>query len=140
VGVHNVFPPGLQIRNVTRVIKHPDFVPSPRHINDIALLRLSSPINLATSDHHAGVTCLPSQSTDLNFPMVGTRLAVIGWGVLADGGSLPNELQQVLVNALAHDDPRCIRATYDRERQFCAMVDGGGKDACQGTLIGISSD
>jgi secreted trypsin-like serine protease len=33
---------------------------------------------------------------------------------------------------LANDDWRCINASYDKQRQFCAMVDGGGKDSCQG--------
>jgi hypothetical protein len=127
-----------QIRNVTRVVAHPDYVPPPRHINDIALLRLSSPIDLITPANHVGLACLPSQSNDLNFPKVNTPLAVIGWGRLAEDGSLPNELQQVLVKTLANDDPRCNRTTYDRERQFCAMVDGGGKDSCQGKLVKIS--
>jgi len=132
VGVHNVYSPSPQVRDVIQVIIHPNFVPTGEHVNDIALLRLSSPVNFTTPDHHAGVTCLPPQSTDINFPEPGTPLAVVGWGALTENGSFPDELQQVRVMALPIDDSRCISAAYDRERQFCAMVDGGGKDSCQG--------
>ena len=32
IGVHNLKSPSPQIRNITQVIPHPDFVPSPRHM------------------------------------------------------------------------------------------------------------
>ncbi|CAF2120402.1 unnamed protein product [Rotaria magnacalcarata] len=132
IGIHNRNLPSYQIRNVSKVIQHPDYVPPPQHINDIALIRLSSPVDLTSSGNLVGIACLPSQSTDLNYPMTGTRLAVIGWGILAENGELPGELQQVRVMSLANDDPRCVKTTYNKERQFCAMIDGGGKDSCQG--------
>ena len=138
IGNHDVALPSPQIRRIIKAIPHPDYVPPPKHINDIALLRLSSPVNLTTSDHHAGVTCLPSQSSDLNFPMADTRLAVIGWGRLFHGGPTASKLRQVRVKTLANDDWRCINSSYDKERQFCAMVDGGGKDSCQGKFLKIS--
>ena len=101
-------------------------------INDIALVRLSSPVNMSTPDTLATATCLPAQTMDLNYPKMGTRLAVIGWGRLSFTGGSPTELQQVRVFTLANDDPRCSNATFDQQKQFCAMVEGGGKDSCQG--------
>ncbi len=53
-------------------------------------------------------------------------------GTLSSGGSPATKLRQVRVITLANDDWRCINASYDKQRQFCAMVDGGGKDSCQG--------
>ena len=135
IGVHDRFLPSPQIRNISKVVQHFDYIPPPEHINDIALLRLSSPVNLTTPENYAGLTCLPPESTDFNYPTAGTHLVVIGWGKLMENGSLSRELQQVRVMTLANDDPRCINATYDSERQFCAMIDGGGKDACQGKLM-----
>ncbi|CAF1129781.1 unnamed protein product [Rotaria sordida] len=132
IGVHDRLLSSPQIRNVSKVIEHPEYDPPPKFINDIALIRLSSPINLTPSDSSVGITCLPPQSTDLNYPEVGKRLAVIGWGTLAENGSLPRELQQVRVTVLDNDDSRCSQSAFDRQRQFCAMVDGGGKDSCQG--------
>lgn len=135
IGVHSLVLPSPQIRNVSQVILHPDYVPPPQHVNDIALIRLSSPVNLTTTNNHVGITCLPPQSTDINYPKMGTRLAVIGWGRLTEGGVISRELQQVRVVTLANNDFRCIKASYNQERQFCAMVDGGGKDSCEGMLM-----
>ncbi|CAF1386664.1 unnamed protein product [Adineta steineri] len=132
IGVHDEQSPSPQIRNVVKAIIHPNYIPSPKFINDIALMKVSPPINLTTSDTHAGLTCLPAQNDNLDYPKEGTRLAVIGWGTLSSGGPRPTKLRQVRVKTLAHDDWRCINATYDDTRQFCAAVDGGGKDSCQG--------
>ncbi|CAF3016792.1 unnamed protein product [Rotaria sp. Silwood2] len=133
IGDHNIVSPSGQIRNVDKVIQHPNYSADKRFINDIALVHLSSPVNLTiTPNNRVGITCLPPQSADLNYPEVGKHLAVIGWGSLTENGTIPRELQQVRVMALANNDLRCVNASYDKERQFCAMVDGGGKDSCQG--------
>ncbi|CAF1150060.1 unnamed protein product [Adineta ricciae] len=132
IGIHDTTSSSAIVRNVSQVIHHPDFVPPPKHINDIALIRLSEPIDFSTHDINAATTCLPSQSNDIDYPRAGTTLAVVGWGVVKPNGFPATQLQQVRVAALENADPRCNRAVYDRERQFCAMVDGGGKDACQG--------
>jgi chymotrypsin len=79
IGVHDVTLPPPQIRNITKTIPHPDYVPAPKFINDIALLHLSSPVDFKVPDTNAGVTCLSPQSADLNYPKVDTRLSVIGW-------------------------------------------------------------
>lgn len=134
IGAHDSFSFSDETRTVAKFIQHPDYIATSKHINDIALVRLSSPVNFTSADYHAGITCLPPQSNDLNYPIAGTRLAVVGWGLTKENGSLPSALQQVRVIALDNNDPRCINATYDKERQFCAMVDGGGKDSCQGNL------
>jgi chymotrypsin len=140
IGVHDITLASPQIRTVANIIRHPNFTSDYRHINDIALLRLSEPVNHATLNTYAGVTCLPPPIIDVNYPTDDIRLAVTGWGTLVENGPLPARLQQVRVIKLSNDDWRCINASYDKERQFCAMVDGGGKDACQGKLIDISSD
>ena len=134
IGIHQLAERAPQIRTVQQVIRHPRFVPPPQHINDIALLRLETPLNLSALGIQGGITCLPVQSYDLDYPRPGTRLAVIGWGATRYGGSLASTLQQVRVITLDNNDRRCINASYDQERQFCAMVDGGGKDSCQGKL------
>ncbi|CAF1279639.1 unnamed protein product [Adineta steineri] len=132
IGLHNISSLAPIIRNVSKVVVHPDFVPPPQHINDIALLRLSSPVDFAAAGVHAGISCLPTQSNDLNYPETGTRLAVVGWGRLVYNGAAAKELQQVRVMTIDNDDQRCNNSIYDKQRQFCALVDGGGKDACQG--------
>jgi len=132
VSVHDKWSLAGQDRVVALVIRHPDFVPGPYYINDIALLRLSSPIILSQTNPLATKTCLPAQTNDREFPLPGTRLAVIGWGRLIENGPVPDRLQQVRVVTLRNDDWRCSAEAFDLQRQFCAMVDGGGRDSCQG--------
>jgi trypsin len=132
IGVHDERLPPPEIRQVVEVIIHPDYIPAPKFLNDIALLRISPPINFTISQPYASPSCLPPKEVDINYPKVNTRLAVIGWGRLSEGGPRPNILHQVRVKALANNDWRCVNTIFDSDRQFCAMVDGGGKDACQG--------
>jgi trypsin len=135
IGVHDETLPSPQTRTVIKAILHPNYIPAPKFINDIALVRLSSPVNLTSSNTYAGLSCLPPENAGVNYPEVSSRLAVIGWGRLATGGSRPTKLRQVRVRTLANDDWRCANSSFDKDRQFCAMVDGGGKDSCQGNLI-----
>ena len=134
IGVHDTAFPSPQERTVMDVIRHSNFIPGPHFINDIALLRLSSPVILNQGIPPAITSCLPRQTDDLEYPLPGTRLAVIGWGRLRENGPIPRRLQQVRVTTLCNEDWRCSNAAFDQQRQFCAMVDGGGKDSCQGTL------
>jgi hypothetical protein len=86
-------------------------------------------------ENYIGVTCLPPRVDELDYPTVGTRLAVIGWGRLVFNGARPQVLRQVRVQRIDNDDSRCQKSIHDKERQFCAMVDGGEKDSCQGKFI-----
>lgn len=131
IGVHNVTHTSPQVRSIRHSVRHPNF-DLPTYVNDIALIQLSSPVDLSLPTNRAGVTCLPPVSTDAPYPAFGTRLAVIGWGRLLSGGVRPQVLRQVRVTTIANDDPRCLNSIHNKEKQFCAMVDGGGKDSCQG--------
>ena len=132
IGVHDERTPSPQIRRVDKVIIHPDYLPPPRYVNDIALIRLSEPVNLTVPETLVGLTCLPKPALPLDYPTPNTRLTVIGWGRLLYGGIRPSVLRQVRVHTLANNDSRCLGSIVNKDRQFCAMVDGGGKDSCQG--------
>ena len=132
IGVHDETLRSPQNSSVIEVIVHPDYVPAPKFLNDIALLRISPPVDLTALNTYAGFSCLPPITAGIDYPKVDTRLAVIGWGTLASSGSRATKLRQVRVKTLANDDWRCINSSFDSDRQFCAMVDGGGKDSCQG--------
>ncbi len=132
IGVHDEQEPSPQIRQVIEVIVHPQFIPAPQFLNDIALLRLSASVDFATTNTHASPSCLPPQHAGIDYPKENTRLALIGWGKIIADGPRPAKLRQVRVKTLANDDWRCANASFDRHRQFCAMVEGGGKDSCQG--------
>ncbi|CAF1050046.1 unnamed protein product [Adineta ricciae] len=132
IGVHNLTHPSLQILEVAQRIVHPYYNVSARYFNDIALLRLAQLADLTTAAKHAGITCRPPITAGVDHPQVGTPLAVIGWGQLLSNGIRPQVLRQVRVKTIANDDRRCLNSKTHKERQFCAMVDGGQKDSCQG--------
>jgi hypothetical protein len=59
---------------------------------------------------------------------------VIGWGVLEEGGSMPNSLQNVKITIYSNE--MCANSTLFMETnwssQICAGEYSGGKDSCQG--------
>lgn len=134
IGVYNETQASPQIRTIAEIVRHPQF-DLPSYVNDIALIRLSSPIDFLLGQYYTGITCLPPKNVGLNYPEPDTRLAVVGWGRLVYGGIRPTVLRQVRVKAIPNDDRRCLNSIRNPERQFCAMVDGGGKDACQGLSL-----
>lgn len=137
IGAHNETHVSPQIRTIAELIRHPNFELA-TYINDIALLRLSSPIDFINGENYTGLTCLPPRHVGLNYPQVNKQLAVIGWGRLLYGGIRPQVLRQVRVKVIPNNDRRCLNSIKNVERQFCAMVDGGGKDSCQGIKLAIS--
>lgn len=118
---------------VDRIYIHPEWVPGQLgNWNDIAILHLSRPLNLSTNPF-VKRTCLQSinDSTNmLHYPRNGTRLAVIGWGLLEDNivANTPEDLQQVELFVIDKRDEPCDKTIKDKAKQFCAgMPEIGGK-------------
>ncbi|CAF0787106.1 unnamed protein product [Rotaria sp. Silwood1] len=124
---------GTQNRTVSKVILHSEYN-SATFVNDIALLKLASPLNM--SDPYVRSICLPSISQATlsagEWPPVGTNVVAVGWGRLSEGGSLPSTLQQVTLQTVDYQASTCTPTMKDWHVQFCAGVSGGGKDTCQG--------
>ncbi|CAF0906363.1 unnamed protein product [Adineta ricciae] len=122
-----------QSRVASSITVHPSYVSS-THVNDIALIRLSSPLTISNSS--VKPVCIPSvDSATLSageWPAAGLSVVAIGWGTLTEDGSLPYYLQQVTVETIAYTDPTCYSVLYNQQKQLCAGVYGGGKDTCQG--------
>lgn len=135
IGVHNSSQMSPAIRTPAQIFVHPDYVRPPLYINDIALIRLNSPVDISDPTNRADLICLPKREAGPNYPELGSRLAVVGWGRLSSNGPQSTILRQVRVETIADNDTRCAGSIYDVKKQFCAMVDGGGKDACQGLFI-----
>ncbi|CAF4302552.1 unnamed protein product, partial [Rotaria magnacalcarata] len=127
-----------QIRHVHEVFVHPDFDNNLK-VNDIAIIRLSSPFDISISK--IATICLPAAVTlesiaKLEYPVPGTALVVIGWGVISTSNPNPStSLQQVTVQAVESTSSDCKTPAQEMANvtlQFCAGVSGGGKDSCQG--------
>lgn len=110
---------------------HPEWVPDPSGgWNDIAILHLSQPLNISINPFLSR-TCLPSWNSTLNmlnYPLKGTRLALIGWGTIEDRYDYsPDYLQQTEVFVMDKEDKICDGTIKDKARQFCAGLYEGGK-------------
>uniref|UniRef100_A0A672JP35 Peptidase S1 domain-containing protein n=1 Tax=Salarias fasciatus TaxID=181472 RepID=A0A672JP35_SALFA len=117
--------------SVSRIILHPDY-DRRRHDNDIALLRLSSPVTF--TDYIRPVCLAASESVFNN----GTDSWVTGWGAFEEGGEsmflpFPGTLQEVEVPVLGNRQCNCLNGVGRiTDNMICAGVLAGGKDSCQG--------
>ncbi|XP_037959904.1 trypsin-1 [Teleopsis dalmanni] len=117
--------PGIT-RKVIQTIIHPSYDQT-RIVNDIALLKLDSPIPLTST---VRPVCLPTASHNFD-----NRDAIVaGWGLVKEGGVTSNFLQEATVPIISNQQCRATRYKDKiAEVMLCAgLVKQGGKDACQG--------
>uniref|UniRef100_UPI0037E78DD0 transmembrane protease serine 9-like n=1 Tax=Semicossyphus pulcher TaxID=241346 RepID=UPI0037E78DD0 len=115
-------------RKVDAIILHPNY-DSVTSDNDIALLKLSSPVQF--TDFIRPV-CLAADDSSFNS---GTDSWVTGWGAVQEGVSLPfpETLQEVQVPVLGNRQCNCLNGVGTvTDNMICAGVLAGGKDSCQG--------
>ena len=122
---------GATRRGVAEIHMHPQYDGDATHGNDIALLRLSLPMDSKRS--YGGL--LVEQSGASAFVFSGACAVVTGWGLTREGdsSSSPNQLQAANLAIL---DQRECRQAYGAGKisdgEVCAGVPGGGLEACQG--------
>ncbi|XP_075891686.1 transmembrane protease serine 9-like [Nelusetta ayraudi] len=115
-------------RSVSTIILHPDY-DSNTNDNDMALLRLSSPV---TFTDYIRPVCLAASDSVFNN---GTDSWVTGWGAVDEGVSLPfpETLQEVEVPVLGNRQCNCLNGVGTiTGNMICAGLLAGGKDSCQG--------
>ncbi|XP_041960242.1 prostasin-like isoform X1 [Alosa sapidissima] len=89
-------------RRLSQIISHPSYDRDTN--NDIALLRLSTPVNFTD---YVSPVCLAASGSEFS---TGTNSWVTGWGYVGDGESLPfpGTLQEVEVPVLGNRQCGCI--------------------------------
>jgi trypsin len=113
-----------QQRNVSNIYIHQEYDGN-TFINDIALIRLESSVNM--TDPSIAVICIPSV-VDTEYPPTGDNVVAIGWGVLLPDDKTPSDiLQQVTLNVISNSAVNCHNTVHNTDNQFCAGVQGGGK-------------
>ncbi|CAG7717287.1 unnamed protein product [Allacma fusca] len=137
--------------SVDQIIMHKDY--NRQNIdNDIALLRLSKTVDIASTITITRPGCLSASSYDFS----GKIATVAGWGATSQGGQTSNVLRKVDVPVISNKDcnDKTSYAGRITENMLCAGdVEKGGIDSCQGdsggplitthggrkTLIGVVS-
>lgn len=113
---------------VSEIIIH-DAYDSVNGRNDIALLKTSSPIDLA--DEKVSAVALPEENPGANVDVL-----LAGWGTLYNGGSVPNNLQFLNSRTISFEDckNKLTPNTANRpiyESQVCTFT-SSGQGACHG--------
>ncbi|CAF4049096.1 unnamed protein product [Rotaria sp. Silwood2] len=139
VGMTNRSDPRQIIREVDQIYVHPNYTSQTREYrHDIALLHVKTPF-VYTNNPLLAKSCIHKidpPALTIQHPRNGSRLAVIGWGVLtSEGFSLPEMLQQVQVYTIDNDHPACLDSIYDPQVQFCAGIIEGGKGDSGGPIF-----
>ena len=115
-----------QRRDVTEIIVHESYNDGTL-VNDIALLRLASPVNIATVQ--LATAAVMSGPAAPNQPVT-----VSGWGALTEGGDIPDVLHDVSIPVVSNatcNAPESYAGEITSSH-ICAGLREGGRDSCQG--------
>ncbi|XP_064180643.1 polyserase-2-like [Anguilla rostrata] len=113
---------------VGQIVLHPDY-DAQSSDNDIALLRLASPVNFT---NYIRPICLAASASTFHSD---TSSWVTGWGAINEGVVLPSPqtLQEVEVPVVGNKQCTCLYGEGQiTENMMCAGLSTGGKDSCQG--------
>ncbi|XP_037081364.1 uncharacterized protein LOC119102112 [Pollicipes pollicipes] len=121
-------------KDVSGIYIHPEFYGGNLH-NDIAILKLASPVD-TVYNLHVGPVCIPPQYADFT----NQRCWTSGWGkdAFGDFGNFQNVLKKVSVPVVGNYDCeqklKRTRLGYDFQLHSGFLCAGGeeGKDACKG--------
>lgn len=135
VGAHYLSNSGEMV-DLDEIIWHESYSPT-YHNDDIALLRLKSPLNF--QDSHLSAVCLPERGSTVG-RTVGEMATMVGWGVhdQDDFASSPNlhEVQVPISNQkqcqAVYTDLMGQNGYLNWNNTVCASYAEGGKDTCQG--------
>ena len=123
----------MQRMNVKKIEIHPDYSSSTLD-SDFSLLNLENAVDYCTHPHIRPV-CLP---TDTSEKFSGVDAILTGWGTTSSGGSLSSSMLDVTVKVLTNSQCKndySYASSMITSKMMCANVDGGGKDACQVTIL-----
>lgn len=123
---------GYQRRDIAQIIRHPSYNPSTKD-NDIALLKLTTPISIGGSGMGA-TAAIPLVSAGIG-TLAGTNSLVSGWGNTSTvSNSYPTDLYKVVIPIISNST--CNNGAHYNgsitSNMLCAGYDAGGYDSCQG--------
>ncbi|XP_027246512.1 transmembrane protease serine 11G [Cricetulus griseus] len=117
----------LMTRKIASIIIHENYA-SHKHDDDIAVVKLSSPILFSENLRRV---CLP----DATFQVLPkSKVFVTGWGALKANGPFPNSLQEVEIEIISNDVCNQVNVYGGAvsSAMICAGFLTGKLDACEG--------
>jgi hypothetical protein len=119
-----------QTRTLAGGVIYPGYA-DPSLGKDIALLRLSSPLDLSGPRARAIPLVSPALA-NAGITNPGVIATVSGWGALRTNGSSPSQLQKVDIPIVSMADARRAYGTLTEDQLSAGVLGVGGKDSCQG--------
>lgn len=116
-----------EAKSVSKIISHRKYN-TRTNDNDIALLKLSSPLTFSAT---VKPVCLPNNGVDVS---PGLKAWITGWGALRESGSSPDIMNQAEVTIYSRGtcNRRNVLNGAVTESMICAGKLSGGVDTCQG--------
>uniref|UniRef100_A0A3Q2PQC6 Peptidase S1 domain-containing protein n=1 Tax=Fundulus heteroclitus TaxID=8078 RepID=A0A3Q2PQC6_FUNHE len=113
-------------QSMSQIIIHPDYNPGTSN-NDIALLKLSQPVNFTS---YISPVCLAASNSTFSS---GVNTWITGWGNIGTPLPSPQNLMELEVPVV--ENSQC-NSSYGgniiTDSMICAGLQEGGKDSCQG--------
>lgn len=126
VGGLSVTDPNMVNKTVDQVEIHPLYSRL-THENDIALLKMASPI---TFNNYIQPVCLAQKGSTFH---TGVKAWVAGWGATSEEGSTSRVLKEVSVPIVGDNECQCNNTLVAvPPKTICTGYGQGGKDSCQG--------
>ena len=116
------------LQRSSQVIRHREYN-SRTQSNDIALIKLSQPLDLNARTDIAPICLPPSGSSD---SYSGDTAIAIGWGRTTEGGDTSTILNKVNLPVLSNSACQGSYGNDVRDNMVCAGRFSGGIDTCQG--------
>uniref|UniRef100_A0A3Q2PNF3 Peptidase S1 domain-containing protein n=1 Tax=Fundulus heteroclitus TaxID=8078 RepID=A0A3Q2PNF3_FUNHE len=120
--------PNEVVRKAAQIIIHPDYNPGTSN-NDIALLKLSQPVNFTS---YISPVCLAASNSTFSS---GVNTWITGWGNIGSGAPLPSPQNLMELEVPVVENSQC-NSSYGgniiTDSMICAGLQEGGKDSCQG--------
>ncbi|XP_071535391.1 trypsin-1-like [Panulirus ornatus] len=111
-------------KSVSMIIQHEKY-DAQTLVNDIALLRLSSPV---TMDENLLPVCLPPRERKY----AGETATVTGWGTTSHGGYPSDVLQEVTLTVMSNSECQEKYGDYSQIEDTMLCASSPNKDSCQG--------
>jgi len=122
---------GGQIRQISQIVRAAGYV-TPEQGKDIALLRLSTPLDLTDPGAEA-IPYATAATVSAGRVEPGIMATVSGWGSLSSGSSsLPTTLRTVDVPLISNAQASQAYGSITSDQLGAGLIGVGGKDSCQG--------